>query len=102
MSVYSYVICCFPSFPSKLSSIEVRRDGAVSGSTLKEVCCRRPTASGHILNCYFCKTCGTRLIHSTPGKDVVSVKGGCIEGLDWKSAKHIWCKRASKSAILFL
>ncbi|TEY85241.1 hypothetical protein BOTCAL_0015g00290 [Botryotinia calthae] len=46
----------------------------------------RPTASGH--------TCGTRLIHSTPGKSVVSVKGGCIEGLDWKIAKHIWVKRA--------
>ena len=22
------------------------------------------------------------------------MKGGCIEGLDWKSARHIWCKRA--------
>jgi len=22
------------------------------------------------------------------------VKGGCIEGLDWSKAKHIWCKRA--------
>ncbi|KAF4625266.1 hypothetical protein G7Y89_g12899 [Cudoniella acicularis] len=54
----------------------------------------RPTASGHTLNCFFCKTCGTRLIHSTPGKDIVSVKGGCIEGLDWKQARHIWCKRA--------
>ncbi|TGO30701.1 hypothetical protein BPAE_0004g01630 [Botrytis paeoniae] len=30
----------------------------------------------------------------TPGKSVVSVKGGCIEGLDWKMAKHIWVKRA--------
>ncbi|RDW73253.1 hypothetical protein BP6252_07160 [Coleophoma cylindrospora] len=38
--------------------------------------------------------CGTRLIHSTPGKDVVSVKGGAIEGLEWGMAKHIWCKRA--------
>ncbi|RDW87531.1 hypothetical protein BP5796_03225 [Coleophoma crateriformis] len=54
----------------------------------------RPTASGHMLNCYFCKNCGTRLIHSTPGKDVVSVKGGAIEGLEWGMAKHIWCKRA--------
>jgi len=54
----------------------------------------RPTASGHTLNCFFCKSCGTRVIHSTPGKNVVSVKGGCIEGLDWRSAKHIWCKRA--------
>lgn len=23
-------------------------------------------------------------------KNVVSVKGGCLEGLDWKSAIHIW------------
>ncbi|KAF8846884.1 hypothetical protein BDZ45DRAFT_682239 [Acephala macrosclerotiorum] len=57
-------------------------------------CYSRPTASGHSLNCYFCKNCGTRLIHSTPGKEVVSVKGGCIEGLDWRKARHIWCKRA--------
>jgi len=34
------------------------------------------------------------VIHSSPGQRVVSVKGGCIEGLDWKKAKHIWCKRA--------
>ncbi|TVY24630.1 hypothetical protein LHYA1_G006402 [Lachnellula hyalina] len=57
-------------------------------------CYSRPTASGHTLNCYFCRNCGTRVIHTTPGKGVLSVKGGCIEGLDWKSAKHIWCKRA--------
>lgn len=54
----------------------------------------RPTASGHTVNCYFCRVCGTRVIHSTPGKSVVSVKGGCIEGLDWAKAKHIWVKRA--------
>jgi hypothetical protein len=24
----------------------------------------------------------------------VSVKSGCIEGLDWKGAAHIWTKRA--------
>lgn len=63
---------------------------------------RRPTASGHTLNCYFCKACGTRLIHSTPGKEVVSVKGGCIEGLDWSKAKHIWCKRAGKSSMFVM
>ncbi|KAG9235982.1 hypothetical protein BJ875DRAFT_249157 [Amylocarpus encephaloides] len=55
---------------------------------------RRPTASGNVVNHYFCKACGTRLIHTTPDKDIVSVKGGCIEGLDWNSARHIWCKRA--------
>jgi hypothetical protein len=27
-------------------------------------------------------------------KNVVSVKGGCIEGLDWKTAVHIWTKSA--------
>jgi len=53
-------------------------------------CYKRPTASGDTLFCYFCKRCGTRLLHTTPGKNVVSVKGGCIEGLDWKSAIHLW------------
>lgn len=24
----------------------------------------------------------------------MSVRGGCIEDLDWGQAKHIWCKRA--------
>ncbi|PKS09881.1 hypothetical protein jhhlp_004504 [Lomentospora prolificans] len=69
---------------------------------------------------YFCKTCGTRLVHSTPvshhpftspffptpsatlttgnpakqSKNVVSVKGGCIEGLDWSTAIHLWTKSA--------
>ncbi|PQE20143.1 3-oxo-5-alpha-steroid 4-dehydrogenase protein [Rutstroemia sp. NJR-2017a BBW] len=54
----------------------------------------RPTVSGDLVNCYFCKTCGTRIIHSTPGKNVVSVRGGCLEGLDWSKARHIWVKRA--------
>ncbi|KXH37130.1 glutathione-dependent formaldehyde-activating enzyme [Colletotrichum simmondsii] len=59
---------------------------------------RRPTASGATLYClcdsYFCRNCGTRLIHATPDKNVVSVKGGCIDGLDWKTAVHIWTKNA--------
>ncbi|KAH8906278.1 glutathione-dependent formaldehyde-activating [Coniochaeta sp. PMI_546] len=57
-------------------------------------CYTRPTASGHTLYCYFCKQCGTRLLHTTPGKNVVSVKGGCIDGLDWGKAIHIWTKSA--------
>ncbi|CAK7240658.1 MAG: hypothetical protein STHCBS139747_002104 [Sporothrix thermara] len=28
------------------------------------------------------------------GKNVVSVKGGCLEGLDWRGAIHIWTKTA--------
>ncbi|KAK3904749.1 centromere protein V [Staphylotrichum tortipilum] len=57
-------------------------------------CYKRPTSSGQTLFCYFCKQCGTRLIHTTPGKNVVSVKGGCIEGLDWSTAIHLWTKSA--------
>ncbi|ERS99430.1 uncharacterized protein SPSK_04500 [Sporothrix schenckii 1099-18] len=57
-------------------------------------CYTRPTSSGATLYCYFCKSCGTRLLHTTPGKNVVSVKGGCLEGLDWRSAIHIWTKTA--------
>ncbi|UZP34037.1 hypothetical protein NXS19_001853 [Fusarium pseudograminearum] len=41
----------------------------------------RPTASGHQLYCYFCRKCGTRLIHSTPSKNVISVKGAA--STDW-------------------
>ncbi|KAK1830372.1 Mss4-like protein [Podospora conica] len=54
----------------------------------------RPTGTGDILNCYFCRQCGTRLIHSTTGKNVVSVKGGCLDGLDFQTAIHIWTKSA--------
>ncbi|KAI1279276.1 glutathione-dependent formaldehyde-activating [Xylaria sp. FL0933] len=57
-------------------------------------CYTRPTHSGHTLYCYFCQRCGTRLIHTTPGKNVVSVKGGCLNGLDWGTAIHIWTKSA--------
>lgn len=61
---------------------------------------RRPTDSGNQSDCYFCKKCGSRILHASPNKDTVSVKGGCIEGLDWTTAIHIWCKRAGKSATL--
>lgn len=57
-------------------------------------CGSRPTSSGLALQCYFCKACGTRVLHSLPGQDVISVRGGCIEGLDWGNARHLWCKYA--------
>ncbi|KAJ6437951.1 glutathione-dependent formaldehyde-activating [Purpureocillium lavendulum] len=49
-----------------------------------------------LLSCYayFCRNCGTRIFHTTPAKNVVSVKGGCIEGIDWKKAIHLWTKSA--------
>ncbi|KAL8284762.1 hypothetical protein RB597_002021 [Gaeumannomyces tritici] len=57
-------------------------------------CYVRPTGTGDSLYCYFCKICGTRMIHTTPTKNVVSIKGGCISGLDWKKAVHIWTRSA--------
>lgn len=32
--------------------------------------------------------------HGIQGKNVVSVKGGCIDGLDWGTATHIWTRSA--------
>ena len=62
-------------------------------------CYNRPTDSGGSKDCYFCKKCGVRLFHLARNKDgslkdTVSVKGGCIEGLNWKDAQHIYCKTA--------
>jgi hypothetical protein len=57
-------------------------------------CYTRSTDSGNTLDCYFCKNCGSRVLHSTREGSTVSVKSGCIEGIDWKGAVHIWIKRA--------
>ncbi|MCJ1291002.1 hypothetical protein MMC34_002544 [Xylographa carneopallida] len=57
-------------------------------------CYTRPTASGGAVHCYFCSKCGSRLVHDNADRELVSVKGGCIEGLDLSGAVHIWCKRA--------
>ena len=46
------------------------------------------------MNMYFCNKCGTRLWHQRDGKELISVKGGCIEGLDWSRAIHIWTSEA--------
>ncbi|KAK8141625.1 hypothetical protein G3M48_010192 [Beauveria asiatica] len=54
-----------------------------------------PPAS-ELLSCYsyFCRNCGTRILHSTDAKNVVSVRGGCVSGIDWSKAVHIWTKSA--------
>jgi hypothetical protein len=59
----------------------------------------RPTSSGGTMDCYFCPDCGSRLFHRIIGTDgspgpTVSLKGGCIEGLDWKGGKHIYVSTA--------
>jgi len=62
-------------------------------------CYTRPTKSGGSLDCYFCKTCGCRIFHQGRDQDgslrpTVSIKGGCIEGMDWSEGTHIWTESA--------
>ena len=67
----------------------------------------RFTDSGNILKCWYCTSCGSRLLHENFKPDgkvgsTVSVKGGCFGeklgkeefGLDLASATHIWTTRA--------
>ncbi|KAH8801967.1 Mss4-like protein [Flagelloscypha sp. PMI_526] len=65
----------------------------------------RSTDSGRTLRCYFCTTCGSRLLHESVSDDdklgrTVSIKGGCFGQqlgygeLDLKKAIHIWTDRA--------
>ncbi|KAF2103453.1 hypothetical protein NA57DRAFT_63983 [Rhizodiscina lignyota] len=53
----------------------------------------KKTDSGKAMNCYFCKNCGSRIMHDR-GIGTVSVKGGLLDGLDWNDGIHIWTKRA--------
>ena len=57
-------------------------------------CFSRPARAGKAMKCYFCPRCGSRLVHAVDGEQTVRIKGGCIDGLDWTKAIHIWCKRA--------
>lgn len=59
----------------------------------------RPTDSGNTLECYFCKCCGVRLLHRPilpdgTAKPMLSVKGGCVEGLALEGAKHVFARTA--------
>ncbi len=54
----------------------------------------RAAAVGGTLDCTFCADCGSRLFHSTPGEDIVSVKGGSLDTPpDLTRATHIWTTR---------
>ncbi|OTB10502.1 hypothetical protein K445DRAFT_309336 [Daldinia sp. EC12] len=60
---------------------------------------RRPTNNGRSSDCYFCPECGSRLIHRIISADgiprsSVSIKGGCVDGLDWGGAMHIFVRSA--------
>ena len=54
----------------------------------------RQTLSGRTVDGLFCTKCGSRLMHRAKGEKLLSVKAGCLEGLDLKGAVHIWCKEA--------
>ncbi|KAH9904488.1 Mss4-like protein [Xylariomycetidae sp. FL2044] len=52
-----------------------------------------------MMDCYFCGTCGSRVFHRIRDADgtprpTVSIKGGCVEGLDWSGGKHIFVRSA--------
>jgi hypothetical protein len=54
--------------------------------------------SGRKQMCYFCSKCGNRILHAhvveVGDLEVVAVKGGLLEGLNWSEAKHIYCRSA--------
>jgi hypothetical protein len=74
----------------------------------------RPSKTrGLVIDCYFCKVCGVRIMHhdrwedeeakkETETKvgngdgeeDTVCIKGGVITGLDYRGAGHIWTQEA--------
>jgi len=52
--------------------------------------------SGKEKNGYFCEQCGNRILHYTPGNEMVRIKAGVLDEvnkLDWKSAEHLWSCR---------
>ncbi|KAI0010663.1 Mss4-like protein [Xylariaceae sp. FL0662B] len=59
----------------------------------------RRTDKGGTMDCYFCASCGSRLFHRIVDPDgtprpTVSIKGGCVEGLDWAGGAHIYVRSA--------
>jgi len=57
----------------------------------------RKTLNNRDLECLFCQSCGSRLIHRARGEQTLSVKGGCLLNLTkemMSKAVHIWCKEA--------
>lgn len=55
---------------------------------------RRPTETGHRLDCWFCPACGGRVWHASSGSpDVRSVKGGTLDDPpDLTGAVHIFTR----------
>lgn len=59
----------------------------------------RPTKEGRTMDCYFCKTCGVRIMHRVreangQGRENLIIKGGVLKGLDFNGAAHIYARSA--------
>jgi len=54
--------------------------------------------SGRTTDCYFCTSCGSRLMHISRGGKFITVKGGTIQDLPeldfWNKATHIYTRTA--------
>ena len=60
---------------------------------------RRSEETEGLVDCYFCKKCGVRVIHLSRDKTgstrgTIIIKGGCIDGLDWTGGTHIFTRTA--------
>lgn len=62
----------------------------------------RPTDSGHVLDCWFCADCGTRLWHQRRGaSDTLNIKGGSLDApVDLRAAVHIWTRSALPGVVI--
>ena len=59
----------------------------------------RPTKEGRTMACYFCKTCGVRIMHRVreangQERDKLIIKGGVLSGLDYSGSAHIYTRSA--------
>lgn len=56
----------------------------------------RPTETGHVLDCWFCPDCGSRLWHQRHGStETLNIKGGSLDApVDLGGAVHIWTRSA--------
>jgi hypothetical protein len=62
----------------------------------------RRTDTGNTLECRFCPTCGSRMVHVSSGyPDSVFVKGGSLdEPPDLTGAVHIWASRKLAGVVI--
>ena len=62
----------------------------------------RPAAVAGSLDCAFCPTCGSRILHgNTDTDEIVSIKGGSLDSPpDLSTAKHIWVSRKLPGVVI--